>query len=114
MFKKRTRPTAVRDKPAPEGPLEEKVASGSNSEPEEEEYACPHLTSIRSSSSQLRSNIDELILLRKLRRSQPGINLEKLNRGEERRKGRKRDVFDGAAENFGLQTQRNKDGDKDE
>ncbi|CAD6571047.1 MAG: hypothetical protein TREMPRED_000131 [Tremellales sp. Tagirdzhanova-0007] len=96
MFKKRTRPASVREKISAEKVESGILASGSNSDLEDEE-----------------SNIDELILLRKLRRSQPGIDLEKFNRGEERRKGKKRDI-DGAAEKFGIQTQRAKEGDKDD
>ena len=59
-----------------------------------------------------RQNIEDLILLRKLRRSQPGIDLEKLNRGEERRTSKKRD--ENAAEKFGLQSQKAKGEEKDE
>jgi len=120
MFKKRTRPVSVRKKAPVEDVVEEKVASGANSDPEDDEgdgrYAILSYQIIYVSwwfADRHRSNVEELILLRKLRRSQPGIDLEKLNRGEERRKGKKRDS-ESAAEKYGLQTQRAKEGEKDE
>ena len=116
MFKKRTRPNSVREKISAEEVASGNLASGSNSDPETEESVSSFLGTLSNTISHAgtcRSNIDELILLRKLRRSQPGIDIEKLNRGEDRRKGKKRDTDD-AAEKYGMQTQRAKEGDKDE
>ncbi|EIW69362.1 hypothetical protein TREMEDRAFT_17281, partial [Tremella mesenterica DSM 1558] len=94
MFKKRTRPTSVREKPA---------------EREEEAIAGPSDTNqVRDGVEEdddTTQNIEELILIRKLRRPKPGIDLEKLNRGDDR-KG-KRPEGD-AAERYGLQSQRKK------
>lgn len=45
--------------------------------------------------------MEEMILLRKLRRSQQGIELEKLNRGDEKKK--KIDADDVPLDKFGLQ-----------
>ncbi|TYJ56626.1 hypothetical protein B9479_002718 [Cryptococcus floricola] len=68
MFKKRSRPASVRDKPRTED-VEEEQASGSAT-PAGEDEDNGH-------------TVEELILLRKLKKSQThqGIDLEKLNRG---------------------------------
>ncbi|WVW82952.1 hypothetical protein I302_104967 [Kwoniella bestiolae CBS 10118] len=97
MFKKRSRPTSVRDKPRveDEGGKEE-VEDGTNLEGDEEDSTG--------------RTIEDLVLLRKLRKSQAqqGIDLEKLNRGEQEKrigKGKKKDKekdFD-ASEKYGLQ-----------
>lgn len=49
--------------------------------------------------AELGANIDELILLRKLRRAKQGIDLERFNRGE--KKG-SRDDLGSASGNYGL------------
>ncbi|WVQ71837.1 hypothetical protein IAR50_001379 [Cryptococcus sp. DSM 104548] len=69
MFKKRSRPASVRDKPRPEDVEEENQASGSATPAGEDEDTG--------------QTVEELILLRKLKKSQThqGIDLEKLNRG---------------------------------
>ncbi|KAK4688155.1 hypothetical protein P7C73_g1959, partial [Tremellales sp. Uapishka_1] len=90
MFKKRTRPTSVREKSKVEE-VEEVNASGSGSEVDKDEDG----------------GIEELIMLRKLRKSQPGIDILKLNRGEDKKKGKKKkggdeEVEAGAADKFGL------------
>jgi hypothetical protein len=61
-------------------------------------------------------DISDLLLLRKLRRSvtkQQGIDLERLNRGDDKRRGRRakiegEDEEEGASEKFGLQSQKSK------
>lgn len=61
-----------------------------------------------------RQSIEDLILLRKLRKAKQGIDLEKLNRGEEKRRKKKvvtdgngeGDEFEGAADKYGLQRQK--------
>lgn len=79
MFKKRTRPTNVRPKDSPldvPGPSNYSPSRSPRSLTEDDE-------------SDLTANIDELILLRKLRKSKQGIDLEKFNRGD--KKGHKDD-----------------------
>ena len=54
-----------------------------------------------------RQNIEELILLRKLRKAKQGIDIEKLNRGEEKRKSKKKEPeFD--MSQYGLHHQKKK------
>ncbi|WVR05140.1 hypothetical protein IAU60_002152 [Kwoniella sp. DSM 27419] len=119
MFKKRSRPASVRDKPKEEGPgsvaEEDKVASGSGSPPIDEEEG-----------EDTGRTIEELVMLRKLRKmqSQQGIDLVKLNRGGEKKaKGKKRgkdgegDAY--ASDQYGLQPGKgraadDKDEDEDE
>ncbi|WVQ78387.1 hypothetical protein IAT38_000473 [Cryptococcus sp. DSM 104549] len=107
MFKKRTRPASVRDKAKEEevdvSVGEEKVASGSGTGAEGEDEDTGR-------------TIEELQMLRRLRKSQAqqGIDLEKLNRGEEKKKAKGKKKED-AEEKYGLQagTGRGK-GDDDE
>ncbi|AFR93368.1 hypothetical protein J008_01241 [Cryptococcus neoformans] len=96
MFKKRSRPTSVRDKSRIEeaegSGNEEKVASGSGTPIVEEEE-----------DDDTGRTVEELLMLKKLKKAQSrqGIDLEKLNRGEEKkRKGKKKED---AAEKYGLQ-----------
>ncbi|WWC60984.1 uncharacterized protein I303_103561 [Kwoniella dejecticola CBS 10117] len=95
MFKKRARPTSVRDKANVENQEESKRIEG-ESEPgtpgtgEEDETG---------------QTIEDLVLLRKLRKSQAqqGIDLEKLNRGEQAKKGKNKKKELDAGEKYGLQ-----------
>ncbi|WRT67242.1 uncharacterized protein IL334_004209 [Kwoniella shivajii] len=107
MFKKRTRPTAVREKSRVEegaGIDEGGEASGSGAPAEGEE-------------DETGRTIEDLVLLRKLRKSQAqlGIDLVKLNRGEEKKGKNKKKELD-ASEKFGLQAGQGRGGgdDKDD
>ncbi|KAL0254037.1 hypothetical protein I308_101416 [Cryptococcus tetragattii IND107] len=98
MFKKRSRPTSVRGKSRIEesegSGNEEKVASGSGTPVEEQE-------------DDTGRTVEELLMLKKLKKAQSkqGIDLEKLNRGEEKKsKGKKKD--EDAATKYGLQSGR--------
>ncbi|WWD16039.1 hypothetical protein CI109_100464 [Kwoniella shandongensis] len=100
MFKKRSRPTSVREKRAEEVDVvveKEGEGSGSGEGAEGEEVDDTART------------IEELVLLRKLRKSQSqqGIDLEKLNRGEQKKsKGGKKKEDEkekDAADMYGLQ-----------
>ncbi|ORY24970.1 hepatocellular carcinoma-associated antigen 59-domain-containing protein [Naematelia encephala] len=105
MFKKRSRPQSVREKPSveseststPEPTTTDSISGPSNPPP------------VRLEEDDTTQNIEELILLRKLRKSKQGIDLERLNRGEER-KSKKSD----ASEQYGLQSVTGKKGDKDD
>ncbi|KGB79755.2 hypothetical protein I307_02943 [Cryptococcus deuterogattii 99/473] len=95
MFKKRSRPTSVREKSRTEesegSGNEKKVASGSGTPVEEQE-------------DDTGRTVEELLMLKKLKKAQArqGIDLEKLNRGEEKKsKGKKKE--EDAATKYGLQ-----------
>ena len=95
MFKKRVRPAGVRDK-GKEPEIEPTEASAvSGGEDEEDDSA---------------RTVEELIMLRKLRKAKQGIDLEKLNRGEDRR--RKKKDAGGENERHGLQTRKDEDVDE--
>jgi hypothetical protein len=120
MFKKRTRPASVREKPAesteiivetPEVPID--------GEEEDGETACVlhmHGKIMANEISRLSVDVSDLLLLRKLRRSaaqQQGIDLERLNRGDEGKRGRRaarvtEQEMEGASEKYGLQSQQSK------
>nr|KIR46536.1 hypothetical protein I312_04023 [Cryptococcus bacillisporus CA1280] len=98
MFKKRSRPTSVREKSRIEesegSGNEEKLASGSGTPVEEQE-------------DNTGRTVEELLMLKKLKKAQSrqGIDLEKLNRGEEKKsKGKKKE--EDAATKYGLQSGR--------
>ncbi|KAK8869696.1 hypothetical protein IAR55_000264 [Kwoniella newhampshirensis] len=106
MFKKRSRPTSVREKKVEETEEEvvDKEGEGSGSGGEEVDETA--------------RTIEELVLLRKLRKSQSqqGIDLEKLNRGEQKKSkgGKKKDEKEkDAADIYGLQAGLGRD-EKDE
>ncbi|WWC89920.1 uncharacterized protein L201_004849 [Kwoniella dendrophila CBS 6074] len=95
MFKKRSRPASVRDKPQVEEQetiADDGVASGSG-------------TPIEGEEGDTGRTIEDLVLLRKLRKSQAqlGIDLEKLNRGEQEKKGKNKKKELDASEKYGLQ-----------
>lgn len=88
MFKKRTRPASVRkaDREGDDTPASE--ASSGAATPTAEGYVTPTFflpPSVRSGAD-IRQSIEEMILLRKVRRAekQAGIDLERFNRGEEK------------------------------
>ncbi|OCF36479.1 hypothetical protein I317_04735 [Kwoniella heveanensis CBS 569] len=113
MFKKRSRPASVRDKkPEDAVPLsggdQDNVASGSGSGSngnhvgEGENGAAAG--SAADEGDETGRTIEELVMLRKLRKMQAhqGIDLERLNRGEEKKgKGKKKELD--ASEKYGLQ-----------
>ncbi|WOO84999.1 Telomere length and silencing protein 1 [Vanrija pseudolonga] len=85
MFKKRTRPASVRDKAAEPEPEAEASATPSEVGPDEDESA----------------SIEQMLQMRKFRRAQQGIELEKLNRGEGKKK--KKGPVEIELDQFGLQ-----------
>ncbi|OCF55769.1 hypothetical protein L486_06520 [Kwoniella mangroviensis CBS 10435] len=96
MFKKRSRPTSVRDKLVAANNQDETVDTPTSETPEPLEDDDTGRT------------IEDLVLLRKLRKSQAqqGIDLEKLNRGEQEKKGgkgKKKEKDLDASEKYGLQ-----------
>ncbi|WVF72068.1 hypothetical protein IAT40_006880 [Kwoniella sp. CBS 6097] len=115
MFKKRSRPASVRDKkaedvvPEPDGT---KVASGSGSGSGSgstgelgESGDAGAEGGAGEDGEETGRTIEELVMLRKLRKMQAhqGIDLERLNRGEEKKvKGKKKEDLD-AGEKYGLQ-----------
>nr|ODN87961.1 hypothetical protein L203_03165 [Cryptococcus depauperatus CBS 7841] len=104
MFKKRPRPASVRDKTKMEERArvcEDKVASGSESP-------------LETTNDDTERTVNELILLRKLRKTQAqqGIDLEKLNRGEDKKGKLKKK--DNAKEKYGPQPGRGPNNEKDD
>ena len=115
MFKKRTRPTSVRQKDFRHGPSLDTdtapIASGSGSV-DTDHLADQQISPSSGAAPSLgeegedgdsAAKIDDLILIRKLRKSKQGMDLERLNRGEE--KGRK---VVGASEKYGISSQKKK------
>lgn len=105
MFKKRTRPASVRkalDGEEDETPLTSEAESGTAT-PTAEGYVSPqprfsastllHILHIAHDADTSQS-VEDMILLRKLRRAekQQGIDLERLNRGEERKKAKEPEI----------------------
>ncbi|ORX39980.1 hepatocellular carcinoma-associated antigen 59-domain-containing protein [Kockovaella imperatae] len=86
MFKKRTRPAGVRGKDTAENEDEGQKMEDSSTAGEDGEDGL---------------SVDELIMLRKLRKSKQGIDLEKLNRGEHRHRKKNEDA---GLQRYGLQT----------
>jgi hypothetical protein len=118
MFKKRTRPASVRDRPSSSSaPLDSPLASASGTpDPQAGPSGSSALPDANATESAIAArggdegeedetaaNIDELIMLRKLRKAKPGIDLERLNRGEEKRRKQLE-----ASERYGLQSQKSK------
>lgn len=122
MFKKRTRPASIRDRNAvassSTGPLDSPLVSGTSS---------PALQAADGSSAtspavqtadggadddddDTAQTVEEMILLRKLRRAKQGIELEKLNKGEKS----KRAPELGASEKYGLQSTKKRQEGEDE
>ncbi|KAK1924900.1 hepatocellular carcinoma-associated antigen 59-domain-containing protein [Papiliotrema laurentii] len=83
MFKKRSRPASVRDKSAT---VEEEDKGRSD-----REDTAKTEQDGQAEDEEVGQSIEELILLRKLRKSKQGIDLEKLNRGEDKRKAKKKE-----------------------
>lgn len=93
MFKKRTRPAGARSKDSTTneaGPSRSSPAQDPISEPEQD----------------LTTEIDELILLRKLRKGKQGIDLVKFNKGE---KKVARDDLGSGSGSYGLKKRYNED-----
>ena len=95
MFKKRTRPASVRDKQVGEDDSPAPGTSGTNTPltdtPGDEDSEIGYVEHDLAASivDSPRQNIEEMIMLRKLRKSKQGIDIEKLNRGEEKKKAKK-------------------------
>ncbi|WWC69315.1 uncharacterized protein I206_103253 [Kwoniella pini CBS 10737] len=98
MFKKRSRPTSVRDKANVDN---ERTVTSENVENEIKGFKA----ALEGEEDDTGRTIEDLVLLRKLRKSQSqqGIDLEKLNRGEQAKKGKNKKKELDAGEKFGLQ-----------
>jgi hypothetical protein len=134
MFKKRTRPAGVRDRAASSTPLDSGAASSSSTpgpDSQSQPLAGPSSAATEAGADSSRpragtsgggaaedgaadadnstdpdtSNIDELILLRKLRKAKQGIDLQRLNRGEDKHKHRGGGGSGSDSGSGGLQTQ---------
>lgn len=121
MFKKRARPASIRDRNAvassSTGRLGSPLVSGTTSPAppvaDGSAGASPAVQDANDGENDdddTAQTVEEMILLRKLRRAKQGIELEKLNKGEKSKKGPEL----GASEKYGLQSTRKRQDGEDE
>lgn len=122
MFKKRARPASIRDRNAvassSTAPLDSPLVSGASSpavQPADgSASASPAVRAAEDGAEDddddTAQTVEEMILLRKLRRAKQGIEVEKLNKGEKS----KRAPELGASEKYGLQSTKKRQEGEDE